>query len=123
MSQSLVKRIITMEQEAEQRYTEAQKQAENLIKEAHKATAALREQTLSEARRQAERIMAEEQAKAEAEQQDIIRQADAEARRMEQTAALHFDRAVEYVLNQVAGGSAASPDPEVNALPATSGKD
>jgi ATP synthase H subunit len=111
MSQSLVKRIVTMEQEAEHLYTEAQKQAEDILKEAREAAAALRKQTLSEAQRQAEQIITDGQAEAKAERAAIIQQAEAEAQQMEQTAAQHFDDAVEYVLNQVAGGSATPPSP------------
>ena len=108
MSQSLVKRIVTMEQEAEHLYTEAQKQAETMIKEAREAAVALREQILTEARRQAEHTIAAGKTEAEAEREVIIKQAEAEAQKMEQTATLHFDRAIEYVLDQVAGGSAGS---------------
>ncbi len=115
MSQSLVKRIVTMEQKAKHLYTEAQEQAENMIKEAREAAVALQAQTLSEARRQAEQMIAEERAAAEAKYKAIIQQAEAEAQQMEQTAALHFDHAIEYVLNQVAGGAAVASSSEASA--------
>ena len=63
----------------------------------------MREQILAQAHQEAEQILAKGQESAEAERTRIIRQAEAEARHMEETASHHFDRAVEFVLDQVVG--------------------
>lgn len=103
MSQETIARILAIEQEATKIHDDAQRQAAHLIEEAEKAASALRGQTVAQARQEAEQIVARGQEAAEAERARAVGQAEAEAQRMETVAARHFDQAVNFVLDQVAG--------------------
>ena len=103
MSQETIARILSIEQEATKIHDDAQHQAAHLIEEAEKATSASREQILAQARQEAEQIVATGQEAAEAKRSRAVAQAEAEAQRMEALAADHFDQAVNFVLDQVAG--------------------
>jgi vacuolar-type H+-ATPase subunit H len=103
LSQETIVQVLSIEQEAVGIHDEAQHQAAQSIKEAEDGTSALREQILAQAHQEAEQILAKGQESAEAERARVITQAEAEARQMEETAGHHFDRAVEFVLDQVAG--------------------
>jgi len=103
LSQETIARILVIEQEAAKVHDDAQNQAAHLIEEAEEAASALREQTLAQARQEAERIVATGREASEAERARAIAQAEAEAQRMETLAADHFDPAVNFVLDQVAG--------------------
>ena len=103
MSQETIVQVLSIEQEAVGIHDEAQRQAAQSIKEAESATSALREQILAQAHQEAEQILAKSRESAEAERTRIIRQAEAEARHMEEIAGHHFDRAVEFVLDQAVG--------------------
>jgi len=103
VSQETIARILAIEQEAAKVHDDAQLQAARLIEEAEQAASALREQTLAQARQEAEQIVTTGQEASEAERSRIVAQAEAEAQRMETLAADHFDQAVNFVLDQVAG--------------------
>lgn len=103
MSQETIAQILAIEQKAVQVHEDARHQAAQILAEAEKATNALREQALAEVRRQAEEIIAAGREVAEAERERIVAQAEAEASQMESVAVQHQARAVEFVLDRVAG--------------------
>ena len=103
LSQETIARILSIEREAANLYADAERHAADLIAEAKEATAAIQEHTLAQARREAENIVSRGREAAEAERARIIAQAETEAQRTEALAERHFDRAVAYVLDQVAG--------------------
>ncbi len=102
MSQETIAQILAIEQRAAHLHEDARRQAAQIIAEAEKA-AALREQALAEACQQADQIVAAGRVAAETERTRIIAQAEAEAQRMESLAAQHHARAVQFVLDRVAG--------------------
>jgi vacuolar-type H+-ATPase subunit H len=103
VSQETIAQILAIEEQAVQIHDDAQRQAERVTEEAKKTATAVREQTLDNIRQQAEQITAEGQHDAEVTRSRIIAQAEAEAQHMENVAAQHLDRAVSFVLDQIAG--------------------
>jgi vacuolar-type H+-ATPase subunit H len=103
LSQETIARILSIERDAADLHAGAERQAADLIAEAKDAVAAMQEHTLAQARREAENIVTRGREAAEAERARIIAQAETEAQRIEALAERHFDRAVRYVLDQVAG--------------------
>lgn len=103
MSQETIARILAIEEEAVKVHDDAQRRAARMVEEAQEATSALREQTLAQAHQQADQIAATGREATQAERAHIIAQAEAEAERMETTATPHFERAIQFVLDQVAG--------------------
>jgi vacuolar-type H+-ATPase subunit H len=103
MSQETIARILSIEREAIRIHDVAQRHAARMIQDAKKAASVLREQALAQARQQTGQIVAAAREAGETERARIIAQAEAEAQRMETTAASHFDRAVNFVLDRVAG--------------------
>ena len=101
MAQETVARLLDIEKAAAQRHSDAEQQAEDLIAEAEKAAANLRNNRLEQARREAERIIAAGQQKAEAEHAQVIAQAGADAQRLDTAAAKNLDHAVDFVLARV----------------------
>jgi vacuolar-type H+-ATPase subunit H len=103
VSQETISQILAIEEAAVQIHDDAQRQAEQVTAEAKKASTTVREQTLAHMRQQAEQIAAEGRQAAEVSRARIIAQAEAEAQRLENLAAQHLDRAVSFVLDQIAG--------------------
>jgi vacuolar-type H+-ATPase subunit H len=103
LSQETIAQILAIEQRAVQIHDDAQRQAAQVLAEAEKAAAVSREQALAKARQQAEQIVAAGREVAGAERARIVAQAEAEAEQMESVAAQRFDRAAQFVLDQVAG--------------------
>ena len=103
VNQEIITRILTIERDAAKVQDEAQLQAAQVSAQARDAASALREQVLSEARQTADALVAEGRASAEARRAQIISKAEAEADRMEKAAVQYLDRAVDFVLAQVAG--------------------
>jgi vacuolar-type H+-ATPase subunit H len=103
MSQETITQILAIEEQAVQIHTDARQQADHMTTEAKKTATTVREQTLDNIRRQAEQITAEGQHTAEVTRSRIIAQAEAEAQHLENVAAQHLDRAVSFVLDQIAG--------------------
>jgi vacuolar-type H+-ATPase subunit H len=101
VNQEIITRILTIERDAAQIQDDARSQAAQVTAEARDAADALREQLLSEARQTAEQLVAEGRASAEARRAQIISQAKDQAESMAQKAAQHFDRAVDFLLDQV----------------------
>ena len=103
MSQETITQILAIEEAAVQIHDDAQRQADRVTAEAKKTATTVREQTLDNIRQQAEQITAEGQLTAEVTRSRIIAQAEAEAQHLENVAAQHLDRAVSFVLDQIAG--------------------
>ncbi|MCD6344673.1 MAG: hypothetical protein J7M17_03600 [Anaerolineae bacterium] len=103
MRQETIERILNIEQDAAKIHDEAQLKATQLVAEAQKSAATLREQVVSEARQQAEQLTTTTQESLEAERAQLMERAEAEAQQLETLAAQHFDQAVNFVLDQVVG--------------------
>jgi vacuolar-type H+-ATPase subunit H len=103
VSQETITQILAIEEQAVQIHDDARRQADHVTAEAKKTATTVREQTLDNIRRQAEQIIAEGQHTAEVTRSRIIAQAEAEAHHLENVAAQHLDRAVSFVLDQIAG--------------------
>jgi vacuolar-type H+-ATPase subunit H len=103
LSQETIVRILSIERDAAELHANAERQAADLVAEAKDAVAAMQEHTLAQARREAENIVTRGRKAAEAERARIIAQAETEAQHIEALAERHFDRAVRYVLDQIAG--------------------
>ncbi len=101
VNQEIITHILTIERDAAQIQDDARSQVAQVTAEAHNAADALREQILSEARQTAEQLVADGRASAEARRTQIISQAKDQAESMEQKTAQHFDRAVDFVLDQI----------------------
>jgi vacuolar-type H+-ATPase subunit H len=96
VSQETITQILAIEEQAVQIHDDARRQADHVTAEAKKTATSVREQTL-------DKIVAEGQHTAEVTRGRIIAQAEAEAQHMENVAAQHLDRAVSFVLDQIAG--------------------
>jgi vacuolar-type H+-ATPase subunit H len=103
VSQETITQILAIEEQAVQIHDDARRQADHVTAEAKKTATTVREQTLDNIRRQAEQVIAEGQHTAEVTRGRIIAQAEAEAQHLENVAAQHLDRAVSFVLDQIAG--------------------
>jgi vacuolar-type H+-ATPase subunit H len=103
VSQETIAQILAIEEQAVQIHDDAQRQAEQVTAEAKNTASTVRDQTLTHMRQQAEQIAAEGQHAAEVSRARIIAHAEAEAQHMENVAAQHLDRAVSFVLDQIAG--------------------
>ena len=103
LSQETIARILSIEQEASGIYAETQRQAARLIEAAKESASVLRERTLAETHKEAEQILATGRGEAEAERARTMAQAKAEAQCMENLAAQHFERALNFVLDQIVG--------------------
>jgi len=101
MAQETVARLLDIEKATAKRHSDAQQQAADLIAEAEKAAASLRNRRLEQARREAEHIIAAGKQKAEAEHARVIAQAGADAQRLDTTAAKNLEHAVDFVLARV----------------------
>jgi vacuolar-type H+-ATPase subunit H len=103
VSQETITQILAIEEQAVQIHDDARRQADRVTTEAKKTATTVREQTLAHMRQQAEQIAAEGQHAAEVTRGRIIAQAEAEAQHLENVATQHLDRAVSFVLDQIAG--------------------
>ena len=103
MSQETITRILAIEEAAVKLYQDAQDQAAGIIADAEKSASVVREQTLANVHQRAEQIAAEGRQTAEIERTRIIAQAEAKAQRLESLAEQNFERATDYVLDQIVG--------------------
>jgi len=103
VSQEIITQILAIEEQAVQIHDDARQQADRVTTEAKKTATTVREQTLTHMRQQVEQIAAEGQHAAEVTRGRIIAQAEAEAQHLENVATQHLDRAVSFVLDQIAG--------------------
>ena len=101
MNEERVRQILDIENQAQAIYQEAVHQAEELPDQAEREAQALIEKAHQDAQAQAQQLLDEAQAQDACD--NVLHQARGEAERMENLARSHFDRAVGYVLDRLAG--------------------
>jgi len=101
LNEERVRQILEIEKQAQDIHDAAVREAEQLPIQAEKEARAIIEKARIEAQEEARRLIANAQAQEECAR--ILAQAEKEAERMEALAMSHFDRAVNYVLDQVVG--------------------
>jgi len=103
MTRETINRILTIEREATNTYSEAQQNAAQAIEDARTAATTLYDETIRSLTQQAAEIVKAGQESADSERADIIAAAESEASAMEARASRHLDEAVEFVLSQITG--------------------
>lgn len=101
LNEDYIQRMLEIEKRAQTIHHDALRQVEHLPVQAEKEARRLIEKARLEAQAEARQSAADAQAQEECAR--ILDQAEEEARRMEQLARSHFDRAVGYILDQVVG--------------------
>jgi vacuolar-type H+-ATPase subunit H len=101
VNEQRVQQVLDIEKQAQTIYDEAVREAERLPKQAEREAEDLIEKTRAEATEKAHQLVANVEVQAERER--ILGQAEEEVKRMEALAMSHFERAVGYVLDRVAG--------------------
>jgi vacuolar-type H+-ATPase subunit H len=101
LNEKRIQQILEIERQAQAIHEAAMREAEQLPILAEQEAQAFIEKARADAEEQARQSVANAQAPAECAR--ILAQAEEEVRRMEALAMSHFDRAVGYVLDQVAG--------------------
>lgn len=101
MNEERVRQILDIESQAQAIYQEAVHKAEELPDQAERGAQALIEKARTDAQAQAQQLVDEAQAQDACD--SILYQARDEAEHMENLARSHFDRAVGYVLDRLAG--------------------
>jgi len=101
LNEKLIQQVLEIEKQAQAIHEVAVREAGQLPVQAEQEARALVEKARADAQEQARQLVADAQAQEETAR--IQTQAEAEARRMEALAADHFDEAVRYVLDRVAG--------------------
>jgi vacuolar-type H+-ATPase subunit H len=103
LNEEHIEKVLDIEKQAQAVYDAAVREAEQLPVQAEKEAQALLEKARTDAQAEAHRLIAEAQTQAQDESARIVKEAEEEAERMETLAISHFDHAVSYVLDQVAG--------------------
>jgi V/A-type H+-transporting ATPase subunit G/H len=103
LNEEHIEKVLEIEKRAQAVYDAAVREAGQLPVQAEKEAQALLEKARADAQAEARRLIAEAQARARDESARIVKEAEEEAERMETLATSHFDHAVNYVLDQVAG--------------------
>jgi vacuolar-type H+-ATPase subunit H len=101
MNTERIRQVLEIESQAQTIYEEALRQAEEIQSQSEQETQALIEQVRREARQEARQLIADSRSSEDCER--ILAEADEYARDVEIRAAAHFDEAVNYILNRVAG--------------------
>ena len=101
MNEERVRQILDIENQAQEIYQEAVHKAEELPDQAEREAQTLIEQARQDAQVQAQQLLDEAQAQDACD--DILHQAQSQVQRMELLAQSHFDRAVGYVIDWLAG--------------------
>jgi vacuolar-type H+-ATPase subunit H len=101
VNEERVRQILDIEDQAQAIYQEATQQAEELPARAEREAKEVVEQARADAQREAQQLI--EKARAEDACDRILDRANVEAERMEHLGESHFDRAVGYVLDRLAG--------------------
>ena len=103
MSHEAITRILNVEQSATRMHDDAVQKAAELVAEAEKTASAFKRQSLTHAQEQAAKTLEAGKERAEVERARIIAQAGADAQRLDTLATKNFQRAVDFVLNQIIG--------------------
>lgn len=96
-----IQQVLEIERQAEALHEAALREAEQLPIQAEQEAQALVEKAHADAQQQARELIANSQGQEECAQ--VLAEAEEKARSMEASAQSHFDRAVDYVLDRVAG--------------------
>ena len=96
-----IQEVLEIERRAQAIHSAAQKKAAKLPVDAQGEANTLLENAQNKAEQEARRLL--EKAHAEKETERILGQADEQARQTRSVAMSHFDRAVSYVLDRIAG--------------------
>jgi V/A-type H+/Na+-transporting ATPase subunit G/H len=96
-----IQQVLEIERQAQAIHEAAMRQSEQSPIQAEQEAQALIEKARTDAEEEARQLVAN--AQAQEERARILAQAEEEVRRMEALAMSHFDRAVGYVLDRVAG--------------------
>lgn len=102
MDQETIAQVLDIERQAVQVRDEAERRAEEIVQQARRDAEKRRHEILVEARRQADQIVAEGREEAEARRERLLSQAEEEARRVESLSEPNFERAVSFVIREVA---------------------
>jgi vacuolar-type H+-ATPase subunit H len=103
LDEKYIEKVLEIEKRAQAIYDAAVREAGQLPVQAEEEAQALLEKTRTDAQAEARRLIAEAQTQAQDESARIVKEAEEEAERMETLAISHFDHAVSYVLDRVAG--------------------
>ena len=101
VNEERVRQILDIESQAQTIYRDAEREAEELVHQAEQEAQALVDAAQQDAHVQAKALV--DQARDQDACDVIVSQADDEAARIENLARSHFDRAVGYVLDRLAG--------------------
>jgi len=101
MNDDRIQQVLQIEKEAQELFDAATRDAEQLIIQAEQEAETLIEKERGAAEEEAHQIVAK--ADVEEEKKRILAEADEKVSRTNNLAKGHFDRAVNYVLNRVAG--------------------
>jgi vacuolar-type H+-ATPase subunit H len=101
MNEDRIRQVLEIEKRAQAAYESSIREAEQLPEQAEKEALALVEKAQADAREEANHMAEDAQAKEQC--AEIMARAEEEIRRMETAARGNFDRAVGYILDQVAG--------------------
>ena len=103
MAQETVAEVLDIERQAVQMVEEARHRAQRILRKAEKEADDLRREILEDARREADRVVAQGREEAQEVRERILSEAEEEARRLGSSAEPNLDRAVSFLLDQVAG--------------------
>ena len=101
MNEKLIQQVYEIERQAQAIHEAALREAEQIPIQAEREARALIEKARVDAQEEARQLVANAQAQEECAR--ILAHAEEEVRRMEALAMSHFDSAIAYVLNRVAG--------------------
>lgn len=102
MDQGTIAHVLDIERQAVQVRDEAERRAEEIVQHARRDAEKRRHEILVEARRQADQIVAEGREEAETRREHLLSQAEEEARRVESLSEPNFERAVSFVIHEIA---------------------
>ena len=103
MEQERVAQVLDIERQALQVHRDAEQRAEKILDKARDDAAQLHKQTLAAAHEEADQMLEQAREDAKAKRQRILAQAEQKAKEFEASAEPNHDRAVNFVVDQVAG--------------------
>ena len=103
MKQERVAEVLSIERQALEVHRDAEERAEEILDKARDDAAQLRDQTMEAARQEAGEIVERAREDAQAERQRILVEAEQKASELQASVEPNHDRAVRFVVDQVAG--------------------
>lgn len=101
MNEKYIQKVLEIEEEAQQIREAARREAEQIPVQAEDEAEDLIEKSRAEAEEEAHRLVEEARSKEESDR--IVAEAEEDVQRLKTLTMSHFDRAVNYVLDRVAG--------------------